>query len=253
LVEKNMLQRPAWLAGLGAAVAVPYVATQGLQGNRPNSRGNHEQVARATTHEHEASAKPWGEPAHAEHSSDPYAQFSHESHTSHDPSAQLPGVPSLALADLLRFDVDPRWVNATWPRVSTVTAENHMMGLRVPVATGTNPTDISGALTYYFDRNHHVQRITLDGVVGDERMIADYVGQVYGLRQEQALEAGIYVTAQRRTIHNVMRVSFAPVLDVEQPLRQRSVWLELNRPERNVRLSDDSKRVLDFERMTQRW
>lgn len=246
-----MFERPIWLAGLGAAVAVPYVATQGLHGTRAQSKREDQQVVARAQTPHERGA--FSDLAESRNPDSQDSSFSDPPQTHHDPAGELPGVPSLPIEALLRFDIDPRWINATWPRVSTVTAENQMMGLRVPVATGTTPTDISGALTYYFDRNHHVQRITLDGVVGDERAIADYVGRVYGLRQEQALEAGIYVTAKGRTIHNVMRVAFAPVLDVDQPLRQRSLWLELNRPERNVRLSDESKRVLDFERQTHRW
>lgn len=250
--ELTVFERPMWLAGLAAAVAVPYVATRDFQGSgdRARQRASRPVEAIAPPYESIASSSSVGtnprEPAFTGESTiDPVGW--------RDSTGDVPGVPSMPLPELIRFDAHPRWVNAMWPRVSTVLAENEMMGLRVPVATGTNPEDVSGALTYYFDREHRVQRITLDGVVGDERLLADFVGQVYGLRQEQALEAGVYVASQNKKIHSVMRVTFAPVLDVNQPLRQRAIWLELNRPGRDVKLSEETRQILDFERGSNRW
>ena len=81
------------------------------------------------------------------------------------------GGASQSLAEVLRFDVSPRWVTDRWPRVSTVHVQPDLEGLRVPLVTGTMASDLLGSLTYYFDRQQRVRRITLHGHTGDERML----------------------------------------------------------------------------------
>jgi hypothetical protein len=63
----------------------------------------------------------------------------------------------------------------------------------VPLVTGTRPDDIAGSLTYYFDKRQQLQRITFEGVVGDERRLVNFVTGQYKLKAEPTLGAGLYV------------------------------------------------------------
>jgi len=61
--------------------------------------------------------------------------------------ATLTGPPVADFGEIVRFDISPTWVTSRWPRVTTVTAEAGMEGLRVPIVTGTNTDDLAGSLT----------------------------------------------------------------------------------------------------------
>jgi hypothetical protein len=55
----------------------------------------------------------------------------------------LDQMPIVSLAEVLRFDISPDWVMGRFPRVSTVLAELNLDGLRVPLVTGTSPSDLA--------------------------------------------------------------------------------------------------------------
>ena len=61
------------------------------------------------------------------------------------------------------------WVLARWPRVSTRLANLDLQGYRVPLVSGTADGDLAGSLTYYFNSQQRVQRITFIGSTGDAR------------------------------------------------------------------------------------
>mgnify|MGYP006966871329 CR=1 FL=1 len=99
----------------------------------------------------------------------------------------ITGPASDDLFTLFRFDVSPRWVTERWSRVSTIRAEPGWEGLRVPLVTGTKVDDLAGSLTYYFDSQHQVRRITFHGVTGDERKLVAFVSRVYDMRPDADL------------------------------------------------------------------
>ena len=68
--------------------------------------------------------------------------------------------PMPSLAEVLRFDVTVAWVMQRWPRVSTGLPYLQLQGYRVPLVTGTTVADLAGSLTYYFNAQQQVQRIT---------------------------------------------------------------------------------------------
>ncbi|MBC7855586.1 MAG: hypothetical protein IAF94_19320, partial [Pirellulaceae bacterium] len=53
------------------------------------------------------------------------------------------GAPTCDIPEAFRFDVSPQWINARWPRVTTVLAETDLQGLRVPLVTGPRPDDLA--------------------------------------------------------------------------------------------------------------
>src|SRR5688500_18560354 len=94
--------------------------------------------------------------------------------------AQPPAV--VPLEEAIRFNATPEWVTSRWPRVTSVTGDTSHLGLRVPLVSGTDAADVAGSLTYYFDQEHQLQRITLLGVTGVvSRLVALAVGK-FGLR-----------------------------------------------------------------------
>ncbi len=79
----------------------------------------------------------------------------------------ITGGPVRDLRDVIRFDINPAWVMQNFGRVTTVLADVKLDGLRVPLVTGTAPTDLAGTITYYFDNQQTLRRINLQGLTGN--------------------------------------------------------------------------------------
>ncbi|MEO8495680.1 MAG: DUF6690 family protein, partial [Planctomycetota bacterium] len=67
------------------------------------------------------------------------------------------------LEHILQFNVTPEWIVQRWSRVSTIRSDTGLDGLRVALVTGTNLEDVAGSLTYYFDKQRQLRRVTFDG------------------------------------------------------------------------------------------
>ncbi len=167
--------------------------------------------------------------------------------------ATLTGPPVADFGEIVRFDISPTWVTSRWPRVTTVTAEAGMEGLRVPIVTGTNTDDLAGSLTYYFDRYHRVQRLTFDGYTGDDRKVVAVLVKYYGMHREPSLDASMYVARWNAVPTSVLRVARAPVVSRDSPNSQLHVMLELNRPSREYGLSQQFAQILERDRQSRRW
>lgn len=170
-----------------------------------------------------------------------------------EPLQNLAGPPVADFGEVLRFDIDPRWVTTRWPRITTTLSEANLQGLRVPLVTGTKTDDMAGSLTYYFDQSHQVQRIAFEGYTGDERRLAWFLNQYYQMQSEPTLHAGMYVGRWNGVPFSVLRVARAPVMTSESPNSQLHLLLELNRPGRTVGLSARVAQMLDQDRQAVRW
>jgi hypothetical protein len=174
-----------------------------------------------------------------------------------DPSLPLDagfvGPPCGDFNEVFRADVSPDWVTQRWPRITTVTAESGLEGLRVPLMTGTKIDDLAGTLTYYFNAQHQVQRLAFDGFTGDDRRLLAALTQVYGLQSEPTLHAGMYVTRWNGQPTSVMRVSRAPVITTATAHAQYHLQLELNRPSHSYGLSPDFQKLIQLDRNANRW
>lgn len=166
---------------------------------------------------------------------------------------RLEGPAVKDLAEVIRFDISPRWVAQHWSRVTTVTSELAMEGLRVPLVTGGRVDDLAGSLTYYFDKHHALQRLTFHGTTGDERRLVTMLGAVYGFREQPAVGGGMYVTTWNGKPTSVLRVEYAPVVSATSPLAQKQITLEINRPGEFQSLSDDMQRLLQTDQHIRRW
>jgi hypothetical protein len=102
------------------------------------------------------------------------------------PLHRIEGPPVTDLGEVIRFDATPNWVISRWSRVSTAAAGPDLQGYRVALVTGTREDDIAGALTYYFNRQQRVQRITFQGTTGDARRLVGLVMSRYGFEPQQS-------------------------------------------------------------------
>jgi hypothetical protein len=146
-----------------------------------------------------------------------------------------------------------------WRRVSTRLAEFDLEGLRVPLVTGTDPHDMVGSLTYYFDARQILQRITFDGYTGDPAPLTQIMMQQYSMRAEPWLGAGLYLArrssqvAEEQTIISVLRIRHAPVVRSENPRQRFDVEFELNRPDNELGLSSHFASLLEQDRERNVW
>ena len=139
--------------------------------------------------------------------------------------------PTVSLEGVLRFDVSPRWVIEQWPHVSTTRAEGPLDGLRVPVITGTTPQDLAGSLTYYFDERQQVQRISMEGIIGDDRRLVSVVTHRFQLKPEPTPGVGLYVLRWNGKPISALWLRRMPVVDRQGAGPRHEFAVELNRPD----------------------
>jgi hypothetical protein len=145
--------------------------------------------------------------------------------------------PVANLEGVLRFDITPQWIMDNWPHVATTRNEGGLDGLRVPLVTGTRPTDVAGSLTYYFDKQRVVQRIALDGVAGDDRQFVAIVTRAFQLQPEPQAGVGIFVSKWNGEATSALWIRRLSVVSVDNPFQKFEFSLELNRPNHHFGLS----------------
>lgn len=172
-----------------------------------------------------------------------------------DPAAEpkLVGGRVPDLREVLRFDINDRWLIDRFSRVSTVLADLRLEGLRVPIVTGTKATDLAGTLTYYFDHGGTLQRIQLHGFTGDPNMVVPLMTQYYGLQSEPAIEAGVYTKRWNGVPIQFLRLTHAPVVYSDAVHQKYTVFIELNQPNLAYGISEEAQRVIYADRSTGRW
>ena len=169
------------------------------------------------------------------------------------PNTSVGGGTVNDLREVLRFDIVPGWLPQRFARVSTVTSNVQMDGLRVPLITGTQPNDIAGTLTYYFDASKALKRIQLHGLTGDPSKLANLMVQFYQLTPEQSLGGQLFTTRWNNRITSVMQVSPAPIIYAGADHSKYILFLELNQPTNQYGLSEEATEILRTSQATQRW
>ncbi|MBB74759.1 MAG: hypothetical protein CMJ75_09620 [Planctomycetaceae bacterium] len=156
----------------------------------------------------------------------------------------LAGKPGMELHQLFRFNISPHWVTANWPRVSTIQTSTNLQGLRIPVVTGTQKDALVGVLTYYFDSQDRLVRISFQGHTGDERPLVQYCLKQFELRVTPKLGSGMYAYKRRGRPLSLLRVRRAPVIRASTPNASLEVSLELNHPRLSRELSSKFRNQL---------
>ena len=139
------------------------------------------------------------------------------------------------LAEVLRSDITTDWVYAHWNRKSAGLADPGMFGVRVPLVTGTSVGDLAGSLSYYFNNQRRLQRISLRGRTGDPTQIVNLVVQRFGFQPQPPTLPGeqLYQVIHHKKVKSELRIRPEPVLLASSPHKSYSVALELEDPTSN--------------------
>jgi len=200
---------------LGAAVGVPYIATNG-----PNIDGLFGSAKNILPNS--LSARDSSRPAALQ---GPGA-------TLYPIETPLEGFATVSLHEVFNMNVSKEWVYQRWARKSTALSELGLFGVRVPLVTGTQLHDLAGSLTYFFGRDGRVSRISFHGTTGDTTELVRLAAQQYGLRQQSTPIAGeqLFQIRQQNQVFSELRTRPAPVLWASSPHDSFAVDLELQRP-----------------------
>lgn len=147
-------------------------------------------------------------------------------------SSTLTGPEAVSFTELFRFDITADWVRQHWSRVSTVTEQPTLQGYRVPVVTGTQPFDLAGSLTYYFNSQRQLQRIVFHGNTGDVRPLTQWITGQHQLRAQDTEQPGLQL--YQRFWHgrpvSELRILPTSVMQQSNPQSGYEVHLLLERP-----------------------
>jgi hypothetical protein len=202
-----MSSRPLLFVGvLAAAVAVPYVLLDEQLGQTARNQWN----------------RLWGK------SGKPGTDMLAGSTRLTAGSAAAAPLPGAGIEEIFRFDIRPHWVASRWPRVSTIAGDGKQLGMRVAVVTGTQPDDVAGSLTYYFDDHHQLQRITFTGLTGDARRLLAAVVTPHGLKSQPTTEAAYYLAGDPKKPTSQVTVRHLPIIRADDRVRQE-VAVDLRR------------------------
>ena len=148
------------------------------------------------------------------------------------PAGKSSAPATYQLADVLRFDVTTGWIMSRWPRVSASLAELDLQGYRVPLVTGTRADDVAGSLTYYFDKQQRVARITLDGATGDPRKLVALVTGRFGLERQLTDDPGLILYEKRYSgqPESQLKIRPARIVRADSPYSRYEVELAVKRP-----------------------
>jgi hypothetical protein len=144
----------------------------------------------------------------------------------------LEPMPTPTLAEVLRFDVNVDWVMRRWPRVSTGLQHLQLQGYRVTLVSGTRMRDVAGSLTYYFNAQQQVQRITLKGTTGDPSELAALLTSQYRFTRRLTNDPGLVlfeaVDTNNQQIGS-LKIRSAKVIKSDQPRTRFEIDLVMDR------------------------
>jgi hypothetical protein len=164
-----------------------------------------------------------------------------------------PGDGPMPFDQVIRFDLTPDSITQNWSRVTTTQSEHFLLGMRVAVVTGPDISDVAGSITYYFDEQDQLQRISLQGFTGDASRLIAHCEQGYKLEKQASLDAGMYIAQWNGMPTSVLHVARAPVIRADSPRTQYYVTLEINRPSSHMQVSPQASALLQRTHQAKRW
>jgi len=165
------------------------------------------------------------------------------------PSAGGPFVDDFA--DVFRFNATPQWIAARWSRVTMIYSDPRFQGYRAPLLTGSGIDDLAGTITYYFDLNGVIQRLTFEGTTGDPRRLVQLMTGPYKFEQKPNVHGMLYLTQWSGQPISAMRILPATVIDSTAAHRRYNIQLEINRS--GTELSDEFNKALQLDKVVRRW
>lgn len=148
---------------------------------------------------------------------------------------EIRGATISNLAEVLRFDITPDWVLRRWPRVSTRLADLELQGYRVPLVTGTSDDAVAGALSYYFNPQQQLERITFVGSTGDPRQLISVLNSLHYTRNKTD-DPGLQLYRFKQWDKTVGECLIRParVISATSPRSRYEVTLDMRRPARAI-------------------
>ena len=139
--------------------------------------------------------------------------------------------PKIRFEEVFRLDVNSAWLMTRWPRVTTGLAEMEWHGYRVALLTGTREDDLAGALTYYYDKNQVIQKMTFRGRTGDFRRLVLFATTQYKLERETVSDPALQVFRSKGTGRKASELIVRParVIRADAPRERFDVELTLYR------------------------
>ncbi len=109
------------------------------------------------------------------------------------PAAGRSSVRVQDASSVFNFQITPEWIVAHWPAVSTGLAQLQLEGYRVPLVTGTAQHDLAGSLTYYFNAEQKLQKITFIGTTGNPQPLIGLLTTRFHLTRRLVNDPGLVV------------------------------------------------------------
>lgn len=134
--------------------------------------------------------------------------------------------------EVLRFDLTPNSLAQRWPRVSASGTDLSLQGYRVPLVTGTDPDDLAGSLTYYFNYQRQLQRIAFSGTTGDYRRLLQLLTTHYGFvnRPTNTPNVIVFEVPTSGPAASYLWIQPVDVVRADRPLNRFKITLVLERP-----------------------
>lgn len=148
-------------------------------------------------------------------------------------------MPVANLGEIFRFDANTAWVKQRWERVSITNDKPGLKGLRVPLVTGVNTSDLFGSLTYYFDNRQALQKLTFRGWTGNPSGLVNFVTQNYGFKNQPTSSAGLYVAKSWTKSTGALYMQHPNFVSSKNPTQQVAILLEINNPKGPFELSTE--------------
>ncbi len=204
---------------LGAAVGVPYVATNG-----PDLEGLWNKATEQAGQSGDASGQ---------QAALPTGSLANGADISLTGNLADQRVTNVTLREALRFDISKEWVYQRWARKSTALSKLGLYGIRVALVTGTELHDVAGSLTYLFGQDGRLQQISFRGRTGDTTQLVMLAAKQYGLQPQPTAIAGeqLFQVRQGEHVYSELRTRPSSVLRTNSLHDSFMVNLELQRPD----------------------
>lgn len=141
----------------------------------------------------------------------------------------IAGPAELRLDEIFRFDLTPRAITDRWNRVSTGLGDVRYQGYRIPLVTGTTARDLAGSLTYYFDSQQRLRRITFLGTTGAPDPVIEFLARQFGLTRYDTGNARVTSYRARYRYTGLLEITPAEVLDRDRSEKNFQLNLSIER------------------------
>jgi len=143
--------------------------------------------------------------------------------------------------EVFRFDANPAWLQKNWPLVTRSQSLDGLASYRVPLVTGPNPNDLTGALTYYFNNKNVCERISFYGFTADASRVIQLGTETFGLKADKNFGSGIYTSQFGRKVRSVLVIENPAIILKDEAQPRIPVMIELNNPYGKYSLSPETQ------------